>query len=102
MKSFTRRIIEFIKYLKGFRKNRKFELINEKLTKKVEDNEVDKIILKGEIIRMVRKYLNINAKSKYIPKTHRNNTEIRERVLAEFGDRMKNLNIGLNSKLELV
>jgi hypothetical protein len=34
-----------------------------------------------------RKYLNIGAKSDFIPITNRNTTEIRERVLAEFGDK---------------
>jgi hypothetical protein len=51
---------------------------------------------------MVRKYLRVDANSKYIPKESRNNTEIRERVLAEFGDQMSKLDIKINDKLELI
>jgi hypothetical protein len=59
---------------------------------------VDRIILKGQIIKMVRKYLNIGAKSDFIPITNRNTTEIR-RVLAEFGEQMNKLGIRINAKL---
>jgi hypothetical protein len=59
---------------------------------------VDRIILKGQIIKMVRKYLNIGAKSDSI--TNRNTTEIRERVLAEFGEQMNKLGIRINAKLD--
>jgi hypothetical protein len=51
---------------------------------------------------MVRKYLNIGAKSEFIPVTNRNTTEIRERVLAEFGEQMSKLGIRINAKLELI
>lgn len=102
MKSIIHKIVEFFKYLKHFRKNRKFEQINKKLTKKVDDIEVDKIILKGEIVQMVRKYLKLDAKSDYIPKDYKNKAEIRGEVLSKFGDRMEKLNVKINSKLELV
>lgn len=86
----------------GYFKTKKFEKINTILQDKVDEIEVDKIILKGRIVDMVRKYLNVNANSKYIPKNHRNNTEIRERVLTEFGQDMSKLGIKINDKLELV
>ncbi|MNR43148.1 hypothetical protein D3C85_1617440 [compost metagenome] len=50
---------------------------------------------------MVRKYLNVGAISEYIPVDNRNNTEIRERIIAEFGDQMDKLGIRINHKLEL-
>jgi hypothetical protein len=102
MKSITRQIIALFTYLKNFRKNRKFEEINKKLTKKVDDIEVDKIILKGEIIKEVRKYLKLDAKSNYIPKDFKNNAEIRGEVLNKFGERMQLLNVKINTNLELV
>lgn len=102
MKNIIHMVSAFFNYLKSFRKNRKFELINKKLTKKVDDIVVEKIILKGEIVQMVRKYLRIDAKSEYIPKDFKNNTEIREQVLAKFGERMEKLNVKINAKLELV
>lgn len=79
-----------------------FKTINKKLEKKLADREVDRIILKGQIIKMVRKYLRIDAKSEYIPRESRNNTEIRERILAEFGDAMNKHGVKINSKLELI
>ena len=63
---------------------------------------MDRIILKGRIIEMTRKYLRVDANSKYIPKDYRNTTEIRERVLAEFGEPMEKLGIRINTNLEFV
>ncbi|WP_026730212.1 hypothetical protein [Flavobacterium denitrificans] len=102
MKPIIHKIANFFKYLLHYRKNRRFEQINKKLSKKVDDIEVDKIILKGEIVQMVRKYLKLDAKSEYIPKEYKNKAEIREQVLYKFGDRMKKLNVKINAKLELV
>jgi DUF1009 family protein len=101
MKSLFKKIALFFNYLWNFRTINKFEKINTKLYKTLEDREVDRIILKGNIIKMVRKYLRIDAKSKFIPKESRNNTEIRERILAEFGEQMGKLGISINHKLEL-
>lgn len=102
MKSLLKSIAFFINYLVNFRTITKFKKINTKLDKSLQDREVERIILKGQIIKMVRKYLNIGAKSEYIPITNKNKTEIRERVLAEFGEQMNKLGIRINAKLELV
>jgi RNase P/RNase MRP subunit p29 len=97
-----KKLIQFLSYLFNFRKIILFKKVNKKLYKTIEDREVDRIILKGRIIEMTRKYLRINANSKYIPKEHRNTTEIRERILAEFGESMNKLGIRINTKLEFV
>ena len=86
----------------GYFKTKKFKKINTILQEKVDEIEVDKIILKGRIVKMVRHYLNIDADSKYIPKTRRNHTEIRERIMAEFGQEMSKTGVRINDKLELV
>lgn len=101
MKTLFKLIANFFNYLFNFRKIRLFNKINAKLDKTIKDRKVDRIILKGQIIKMVRKYLRIDANSKFIPKHHKNNTEIRERILAEFGDQMKKLDIKINDNLEL-
>lgn len=101
MKTLFKLIANFFNYLFNFRKIRLFNKINSKLDKTIKDREVDRIILKGQIIKMVRKYLRIDANSKFIPKDHKNNTEIRERILAEFGDQMSKLDIKINANLEL-
>lgn len=85
----------------NFRKIRKIKAINSKLGKAVSDQEVDRIILKGLIVKMVKKYLRIGAKSDYIPPTGKNHTEIRERILAEFGEPMKKLNVKISDNLKL-
>lgn len=102
MKKLIKNIIDFFLYLKNFRTILRLKKINKKLHKTIEDREVDRIILKGQIIRSVRKFLNIDAKSIYIPKDYKNKTEIKEKVLAEFGEDMNKLSIRINDNLELV
>lgn len=102
MKYLFSKIAFFFNYLMNYRTINRFKKINNKLHKTIEDREVDRIILKGQIIKMVRKYLNIGANSKFIPIDNRNTTEIRERVLAEFGEKMTKLDIRINAKLELI
>ena len=102
MKKVVAKIKNVLNYLFNFRTINRFKKINNTLEKKLEDREVDRIILKGNIIKMVRKYLRVDARSKYIPKDYRNKTEIRERVLAEFGEQMNALRIRINDKLELI
>lgn len=97
-----KKLIQFFSYLWNFRKINLFKKVNKKLYKTIEDREVDRLILKGRIIEMTRKYLRVDANSKYIPKDYRNTTEIRERVLAEFGEPMEKLGIRINTKLEFV
>ena len=97
-----KKLIQFFTYLFHFRKINLFKKVNKKLYKTIEDREVDRIILKGRIIEMTRKYLRVDANSKYIPKDYRNTTEIRERVLAEFGEPMEKLGVRINTKLEFV
>lgn len=102
MKPIFKKIALLFRYLWNFRTISAFKKINTKLETAIKDREVDRIILKGNIIKMVRKYLRINANSKYIPKESRNHTEIRERILAEFGEQMQVLEIKINHNLELV
>jgi hypothetical protein len=97
-----KKLIQFFSYLWNFRKINLFKKVNKKLYKTIEDREVDRMILKGRIIEMTRKYLRVDANSRYIPKDYRNTTEIRERVLAEFGEPMNKLGIRINTKLEFV
>jgi DUF1009 family protein len=101
MKLFFLKIAYRLGFLKKFKKMRVFKKANEELEKYLREREVNRIILKGTIIKMVRKYLRADALSKYIPKDRKNNTEIKERILAEFGDRMKSLGIRITDNLEL-
>lgn len=97
-----KKIILFFNYLFNFRKINLFKKVNKQLAKTIQDREVDRIILKGRIIKMTKKFVNYGAKSDYIPKDNKNDTEIRERILAEYGEQMQKLDIRINSKLEFV
>jgi RNase P/RNase MRP subunit p29 len=97
-----KKIKAFFYFLFNFKKINLFNKVNKKLYKTIEDREVDRIILKGQIIKMTRKFLRIDANSKFIPKDYRNSTEIRERILGEFGEQMNLLGVRINSKLEFV
>lgn len=102
MKKIISKIAHFFNYLKNFKTINTFKKANVTLDAKLREREVDRIILKGNIIKMVRKYLRIDARSKYIPRDNKNNTEIKERILAEFGLQMNDLNVRINDKLELI
>jgi RNase P/RNase MRP subunit p29 len=97
-----KKIQAFFYFLFNLKKINLFKKVNKKLYKTIEDREVDRIILKGQIIKMTRKFLRIDANSKFIPKDYRNTTEIRERILGEFGEQMNLLGVRINSKLEFV
>jgi DUF1009 family protein len=97
-----KKIKAFLYFLFNFKKINLFKKVNKKLYKTIEDREVDRIILKGQIIKMTRKFLRIDAKSKFIPKDFKSNTEIREQIVAKFGEQMNTLGIRINSKLEFV
>ena len=101
MKKIFNKIAYFFTYLFNFRKFNLLDKVNAKIEKHIKERNVDRIILKGQIIKMVRVYLRVDANSEYIPKDHKNNAEIRERILAEFGDRMNKLGVKINANLEL-
>jgi hypothetical protein len=83
------------------RKYRKFQEINTKLHKTIQDREVDRIVLKFRIKQMVKQYLKLNTGSKYIPSWNKSDAEIKEEVLHKYGEQMKALGIKINDKLKL-
>jgi hypothetical protein len=101
MKSLFNKIALFFNYLLNFRTINKFKKINKKLYKTIEDREVDRIILKGNILKMVKEYIAINTSSKFIPPWYKSNAEIREEVLIKFGEEMKHLDVKLYHNLKL-
>ena len=101
MKSLFSKIIFFFTFLWNIRTNLRFRRINRKLYKTIEDREVDRIILKGQIVKMVKDYIAINTSSDFIPPWIKSNAEIREEVLLKYGEEMKHLGIKLYSNLKL-
>lgn len=91
----------FFSFLFSFRTILRFRKINKKLHKSINDREVDRIILKGNIIKMVKNFIAINTASKFIPAWYKSNAEIREEVLIKFGSEMKHLNIKIYNNLKL-
>lgn len=98
MKSLFQKIFLFFS---AFFKNRQFRRINKKLYKTLEDREVDRIILKGRIVKMVKEYIAINTSSEFIPPWIKSNAEIREEVLLKYGEEMKQLDIKIYNNLKL-
>ena len=98
MKSLIAKIIFFFS---SFLKNRQFRRINKKLYKTIEDREVDRIILKGRIVKMVKEYIAINTSSEFIPPWYKSNAEIKEEILIKYGDEMKKLNIKIYNNLKI-
>ena len=96
-----RLILNFFSFLWNIRTVLRFRKINRKIYKKIEDREVDRIILKGQIIRMVKEYIAINTASEFIPPWYKSNAEIKEEILIKFGDDMKHLDIKIYNNLKL-
>lgn len=101
MKSLFKKIALFINYLWNIRTINTFRKINRKLYKTIEDREVDRIILKGKIIQMVKEYIPVNTSSEFIPPWIKSNAEIREEILLKFGDQMKQLDVKIYKNLKL-
>jgi hypothetical protein len=101
MKSLINKIVLFFKSIWNFRFYLKFRKINKKLYKTIEDREVDRIILKGQILKMVKEFIAINTSSEFIPPWYKSNAEIREEVLIKYGEEMKHLDVKLYHNLKL-
>lgn len=105
LKKFFQLLKSFYLYFKNpfrFLSLLKLKKINKKLKAGISDREVQKIILKGRIIKMVRKFLNINARSKYIPKLYKSNHEIINQIFMKFGPEMKSLNVVIKNDLTIL
>lgn len=101
MKSLLSKIALLFTFLWNLRTNLRFRRINKKLYKTLEDREVDRIILKGRIVKMVKEYIVINTSSEFIPPWIKSNAEIREEVLLKYGEEMQQLDIKLYHNLKL-
>lgn len=101
MKYLFLKIGNFLNYLSNFRTINRFKKINRKLVDKIEDREVERIILKGRIVKMVKEYVAINTSSEFIPPWFKSNAEIREEVIHKYGAEMDKLGIRLYRNLKL-
>ena len=101
MKSLFNKIALFFSFLWNIRTNLNFKRINKKLYKTIEDREVDRIILKGKIIKMVKEYIAINTSSEFIPPWIKSKAEIKEEIIIKYGDEMKQLGIKIYDNLKL-
>lgn len=101
MKYLFKKIAFLLNYLSNFRTINKFKKINKKLYKTIEDREVDRIILKGRIVKMVKEYIQINTSSKFIPAWHKSNEEIRAEILHKYGEEMEHLGVKIYHNLKL-
>lgn len=100
MKSLFLKIKHFLNLIFN-RKYRLFSKVNRKLYKTIEDREVDRIILKGKIVKMVRDYVAINTSSEFIPPWIKSKAEIKEEIIMKYGEEMKQLDIKIYNNLKL-
>ena len=100
MKSLFLKIKHFLNLLFN-PKYRLFTNVNRKLHKSIQDREVERIILKGKIVKMVKEYIAINTSSEFIPPWIKSNAEIREEIILKYGNEMKQLNIKIYKNLKL-
>lgn len=84
---------------KGFEK--KLEAVLLKKDKVQMDREVDQIILKHQIIKHMKKFMKVNARSKYIPWDAKSKEICRQEIMGIFGERMLKLGVGLKQDLTL-
>lgn len=101
MNTLLKQIRYFFKFIWNFRTTLRFKRINKKLYKTLEDREVERIILKGRIVKMVKEYIAINTSSKFIPPWFKSNAEIKEEILHKYGEEMKHLGIKIYDNLKL-
>ena len=101
MKNIKLQLVKFLYQIWYFRRRKKLSGFNKKLQQAVTDQEVDRIILKHQIVRYMRKYLKVDARSKFIPKDNKSREESRQQVLGRFGDQMEKLGITINDQLQL-
>lgn len=81
---------------------RMLEEIEKKVVYKVNEREADRIILKSKVIKEMRKFLKLDAKSKYIPWTSKEREAIRFEIHNKFGDEIEKLDMRLTKHLKLV
>jgi hypothetical protein len=96
-----KKIAFFFNFLFNIRKILQFRKINKKLGKKIQDREVDRIILKGQILKEVKIYNQVNTTSKFIPPWYKSKAEMREYIIANFGKKMELLDVKINHNLKL-
>lgn len=92
---------KFWYWLRFRRKTKRFKGYNKKLQEEIVIQRIKKRKLKAEIIQDVRKFIQVNANSKYIKRKKPNRTEIIQYVQAKFGVRMLEQKIAIKKDLTL-
>lgn len=101
MKNIFTRLQKLYYRIKYYRKHKKFDGIDASLQKALQDREIERIILKHQITKYMRKYLKIGAQSKYIPKDNKSREQSRQQVIGRFGTEMDALGIYITYNLKL-
>lgn len=96
-----KKLIHFLLNLFKSKKRKTIETLEKALTEKITSREADRIILKDKIRVMLRKYLKLDANSKYIPLSFKDRQEIRMQVESKFGEEMKALDLKLTDNFKI-
>lgn len=86
-------------YRKNKKKDRSFDEINKKLEAALKRKRAQQMVLIKDLRVYLRKFLKVDADSKFIPLDVKSNEEIRTMVNKKFGKRMAALDVSLTEKM---
>ena len=98
-------VIKQFYLLFNYKKYRQFDDFDKRLQaaiiKEQRDREVNQLVLKHEIIKYMRRYMKIDARSRYIPRDNKSRIECIHQVNLLFGDDMLKYGVGIKEDLTL-
>lgn len=90
-------------FLNFFRKRKNRRILNEsskQLEVAVQQEIINRTILRKDINNFLVDYFGVKGRSKYIPKSFKNSEEVKAAIQQKFSDRMQSLNISYNDIFE--
>jgi hypothetical protein len=97
-----KRIFKWFLNLFKSKQLRFLEDAEKKLSNKISVRKAERIILKSKVIKEMRKFLKLDANSRYIPFTSKDKEEIRFQIKKLFGSEMERLDLRLTENLKIV
>jgi hypothetical protein len=91
--------------LRYYRKNKLFDGFDKRLqaaiVKENRDREINQIVLKHSIVKYMKKFLRVDARSKYIPWDRKSKEICRHQVELVFGEQMEKYGVLLKEDMTL-
>lgn len=91
--------------LRYYRKNKKFDGFDKRLQaaiiKEQRDREINQIVLKHSIVKYMKKFMRVDARSKFIPWDNKSKAVCRHQVELVFGAEMAKYGVVLKDDMTL-